>query len=349
MTKASNNPYRGLPRRNFWKNGAAAWTPFDVPEIYTKRFDIRPRDAIAAAGSCFAQHVAKRLKGSGYRYLDMDPPPFNMAPADHGRFGYNLYSARYGNIYTARQLLQLAQRAYGEFTPLDPYWEKGGRFYDPFRPTIEPDGFGSLEEFRAALDHHLETVRSLLEATDIFVFTLGLTEAWIDQRDGSVYPVAPGTAAGTYSPEHHVFHNFTASEVVEDLRAFMAIARRAKPSMRFLLTVSPVPLVATATDQHVLSATVYSKSVLRAAAGEVYQTDNGVDYFPSYEIITGIPSRGMFFEADQRNVHSRGVDVAMAHFFSQHPPVGPANTQSGSFVVETDVVCDEVLLEGASE
>lgn len=347
--KPSNNPYRGLPKRNFWKNGAAVWSPFDIPEIYTKRFVIHPHDAIAAAGSCFAQHVAKRLKGSGYRYLDMDPPPFNMAPADFGRFGYDLYSARYGNIYTARQLLQLARRAYGEFTPLETCWEKDGRFYDPFRPTIEPNGFASMDEFQAALEHHLGTVRKLLEATDVFVFTLGLTEAWIDRRDGSVFPVAPGTAAGTFDPEIHTFHNFTTSEVVADVRAFMDIARRAKPSMRFLLTVSPVPLVATATDQHVLSATVYSKSVLRAAAGEIYQTDSGVDYFPSYEIITGIPARSMFFEPDQRNVHSRGVDVAMAHFFSQHPPLGGATVQSNSFVIETDVVCDEIVLEGAAD
>jgi hypothetical protein len=25
-------------------------------------------------------------------------------------------------------------------------WEKDGRFYDPFRPNIEPDGFASAEE-----------------------------------------------------------------------------------------------------------------------------------------------------------------------------------------------------------
>ena len=38
-------------------------------------------------------------------------------------------------------------------------------------------------------------------------------------------------------------------------------------NMRFILTVSPVPLVATAGSEHVLAATLYSKSVLRAVAG----------------------------------------------------------------------------------
>ena len=40
------------------------------------------------------------------------------------------------------------------------------------------------------------------------------------------------------------------------------------PKARLVLTVSPVPLAATASGSHVLPATIYSKSVLRAAAQE---------------------------------------------------------------------------------
>ena len=36
-----------------------------------------------------------------------------------------------------------------------------------------------------------------------------------------------------------------------------------------IISVSPVPLIATATNQHALVANTYSKSVLRAAAGEL--------------------------------------------------------------------------------
>ena len=42
---------------------------------------------------------------------------------------------------------------------------------------------------------------------------------------------------------------------------------RRTPKLRILLTVSPVPLTATAGDDHVLLATTYSKSVLRAGRG----------------------------------------------------------------------------------
>ena len=57
-----------------------------------------------------------------------------------------MYSARYGNIYTVRQLLQLAQEVAGEWTPKNYIWEKNGKFYDALRPAVELEGLDSPEE-----------------------------------------------------------------------------------------------------------------------------------------------------------------------------------------------------------
>ena len=57
-----------------------------------------------------------------------------------------MYSARYGNIYTVRQLLQLAQEVAGEWNPENYIWEKDGKFYDALRPAVEPEGLNSPEE-----------------------------------------------------------------------------------------------------------------------------------------------------------------------------------------------------------
>ena len=343
----ADHPYKHLPERSFWRQSVANKSPFDLQALYVKKFDIGSSDRIAAAGSCFAQHIARKLRAAGYNYLDCDPRPFNMSDEAAAKFGYDLYSARFGNVYTARQLLQLGQRALGGFKPLADSWEQGGRYFDPFRPTIEPDGFESAAEFQAAQKHHLHTVVQMLQQADVFIFTLGLTEAWRDRRDGAVYPVAPGTAAGRFDPQIHEFHNFTHAEILADLRAFIQLARKLKPEMRFIFTVSPVPLVATASDHHVLVATTYSKSVLRAVAGELADTDPGIDYFPSYEVITGQPSRSMFYDPDLRSVNPAGVEVVMKHFFHQHRPLTDAapNPQTSTFVNEADVVCDEMVLE----
>ncbi|WP_428660504.1 GSCFA domain-containing protein [Reyranella sp.] len=53
--------------------------------------------------------------------------------------------------------------------------------------------------------------------------------------------------------------------------------KRRRPGVRFLLTVSPVPLKASASQNHVLAATTYSKSVLRAVAGQLADTYDDVD------------------------------------------------------------------------
>ena len=118
--------------------------------------------------------------------------------------------------------------------------------------------------------------------------------------------------------------------------------------MRILLTVSPVPLTATASTQHVLAATVYSKSVLRAAAGELYSLHQDVDYFPSYEIVASPFLRTKFFEKNMRSVSKRGVDLVMHHFFAAHElEAAPqrAPQQVAIDVPEDDPVCEDALLE----
>jgi hypothetical protein len=81
-----------------------------------------------------------------------------------------------------------------------------------------------------------------------------------------------------------------------------------------------VPLAATALDQHVLTATTYSKSVLRVAAG-MLAADPAIQYFPSYEVITGAFSRGAYFAPDLRSVTPDGVDHVM-RLFQRHMTEG---------------------------
>ena len=164
-----------------------------------------------------------------------------------------------------------------------------------------------------------------------------------DRRTKSL---APGTVAGEYDPQKHVFRNLRYGEVMADMTEFWSALRAVNPSARMLLTVSPVPLAATATDNHVMVATSYSKSVLRAVAGDLVAELDGVSYFPSYEIISSHPARGMYFEPDLRNVSQYGVDYVMSHFFS-----GPMATEFAQGEAEPEpaeeleLICDESKLD----
>ena len=356
-------PYSDLLPRSFWRSGVAACSPYQWRDLYARRFEITAQTPIAAAGSCFAQHIGRRLRQQGFYYLDLEPPPPSLPAARRPEFGYDLFSARCGNVYTARQLLQLARRAFHRFEPEDQIWEQQGRFYDPFRPSIEPDGFASEKELTVLRDQvHLPAVRTMLRSCQVFIFTMGLTEAWVSKADGAVYPVCPGVVAGQFDPSRHEFRNFGFTETYADMCAFIELVRARNPGAKFLLTVSPVPLTATASDQHVLVATSYSKSVLRAVAGALYETYDFVDYFPSYEIVTAHAMRGMLYAPNLRSVTAEGVDHVMSHFFAQHPPPerDPASASAGSatssdaleavreasrYARELAEVCDEERLD----
>lgn len=345
---APRHPYRQLDRRSHWRSISESDHPLDIGEWYKRKFELTDL-RIGAAGSCFAQHIGRQLRDKGFRYVDVEPAPNLLRPERHAAYGYGIYSARYGNIYTTRQLLQLLLRATGEFEPLEQVWEREGGFVDPFRPTLEPEPMSRLEVNELRADH-LARVRKLFRSVDVFVFTLGLTEAWVDARDGAVYPVAPGVSGGSYDPKIHQFVNFDATQVRADLVAVLERARGLNPAMRFILTVSPVPLMATASGQHVAVATMYSKSVLRAVAGAVAEEFEYVDYFPSYEIIASPVMRGQFYNRDMRSVNKAGVEHVMKQFFSQHAPPGDGtSTDEQAASEQEDAVCDEELLSTFGE
>lgn len=346
------HPYAELPPRAFWKTAVAQADRSLFPGLVAPRFPILPDTRVATAGSCFAQHIARALRGAGCLVLDAEAPPEAMAPDVAERFGYGLFSGRYGNIYTARQLRQLLDEIAAGAGP-DPLcvWRRGAGFVDAFRPTVEPEGLADPAEVLLHRDYHLERTAQMLRQADVLVFTLGLTETWADRAGGRVFPVCPGVAGGAFDPSRHAFCNFTTAEVVDDLHAVRAALHRFNPGMRLLLTVSPVPLTATASGEHVMVATVRSKSVLRAAAAEFVAAVPDADYFPSYEIITQPASGGPWFTPDMRQVSAAGVEKVMAIFLAAHglsgraaPPV--AGPQDGADEGEADdVVCDELLLQ----
>jgi hypothetical protein len=287
---------------------------------------------VATAGSCFAQHIARYLQKSGFNYYVAEPGHPVLPESIRRANSYGLFSARYGNIYTARQLLQLFERAYGLFKPVDDCWKLADDvFIDPFRPTAQPGGFISEAEMRIDREQHLACVRRMFETLDVFIFTLGLTECWASRGDGAVFPVCPGVHGGEFNKARHVFVNETVDDVFAEMATFLVYLARVNPKAEVILTVSPVPLAATARrDQHVLAATTYSKAVLRVAADMIAARNPHVHYFPSYEIITAPFSRGAYYAEDLRNVIEDGVSHVMGLFMKHAMSEEPAGDSPGS-------------------
>ncbi|MFD2173082.1 GSCFA domain-containing protein [Rhodobacter lacus] len=358
---SGDNPYKHIAPRGFWRSAVAEPGLFGLSDLWQSCWEL-PKDAIFATfGSCFAQHISRALLARKMNWLDAEPAPGRTPLALAREFNYGIFSARTGNIYTAAQLLLWAKLASGALAPeaIELWSDEKGRVHDLLRPKIEAEGFASEAEARASIASTARAFKRCITEADVFVFTLGLTEGWINTRSGQSYSICPGTGVGHFDPELHVFKNYTYPEIRRDAELAFEIMRALNPDLKILLTVSPVPLVATASGDHVMVATQYSKSVLRAVAGDLARAESWIDYFPSYEIIAAPPSRATFFEPNMRSVAPQGVDFVMGHFFGglklTLPPHGRAGADSAAREAEDqksaqeELVCEEMILERFNE
>lgn len=349
----TRSPYSDLPIRAFWRGGVAGTSPFP-PDIYRPKFSVTKETRVFTAGSCFAQHVGAAMKEAGINVIDAEPARRGLPPETAKRFGYGVYSARFGNIYTVKQFRQLVEEM-GGATPALPVWEKDARFWDAQRPGVEPDGLASealVMEMRA---QHLAALARALKEADVIVFTLGLTEAWEHTATGTVYPTAPGTIAGSYDPDILRFVNYGVADILDDFSALEEALASINPDLKWLLTVSPVPLAATASDQHVLPATARSKAVLRVVCDMLAESSERIDYFPSYELVTSPAHPRSVFADDLRSVRPEIVAQIMQTFLSAHGLAPADNGEEASPEAEErlaqnadpegEAICEDILLD----
>lgn len=356
----SQHPYKTLPDKAFWRKSVSSPNFSSVDPVGEFDLKITPKTKVATAGSCFAQHIARHLQQTGFHYYVAEKGHPLVPDKILKENNYGTFSARYGNLYTARQLLQLFKRAYNLFAPKEPVWtHDDGSYRDPFRPNVQPGGFISKQEVILDRQQHFNSVRTMFESLDVFVFTLGLTECWRSKTDGAVLPLCPGVEGGEFSNDKYEFYNQTMSDVVSDMSEFIELLSKVNSSAQLILTVSPVPLMATAVPKaHVLSATTYSKSVLRVAAETLTLEHSNVHYFPSYEIITGAFNRGCYFANDLRNVLEDGVTHVMGLFLKHAASIDAEHKPDKSQQLEDvkddfaeraqlliDVECEEELLD----
>lgn len=343
------NPYSDLPSKAFWKQAVASKSMFDITDLWQPKFDINKNHKVSTFGSCFAQHIGRSLKSRGFNWFITEKGPEHCSPDLLKAYNYGIFTARTGNIYTTSLLKQWCEWALGKRSVPEEYWLKDGRYIDPFRPRIETEGFLSLDEMRRSQQETINCFRKSIVESNILVFTMGLTESWLNKLQGFEYPMCPGTVGGQFSESSHGFYNQDFAKVRENLLKSLELMKEVNPNLNVILTVSPVPLTATNSGKHVAVATMASKSILRAVAEDVSSANEFVDYFPSYEIINSPIFKGCFFEPNQRNVNPYGVNFVMDNFFksiqtgakSEVEVVPPSEE---NWFIENDEHCEEAVL-----
>lgn len=243
---------------------------------------IRKNHQITAFGSCFAGHVSRYLHERQYKV--------NAHQWDHNQS--DLIRIDEIMVHTP------ALRAQFEWAFND---KELGQIF-----------IGGVEE-KAKTYHGIEDTKKLITSSDVYIITLGLTEAWYDlEQQQYLWKFVPHRRMDA---KRFVSKSVPFQENLDNIDAIYRLIKSRRPGSTVIFTLSPIPLLGTYSGKGTVPANAFSKATLRAAIGEFMQThadDRNLFYFPSYEIVTSyIPDP---WEADNRHVTAGTVQQIMQIF-----------------------------------
>ena len=305
-------------------NPTAVWWP--NPERYPDQYlegllpyarqlgVISKETAIGSAGSCFAAKISANLQARGFNYIVTEPE--NLPGRSDGVFTAEAKlgdpprsSANWGILFNTPSFRQIAEHAFGEREPQkllipvtkrQPSGEIIGSYVDPYREGIY---FESVEAYEANYPVHIEASRQAFLRSEYFVVTLGLNECWEYLPDRSVIARNPRELNIRPLLRPRVL---SVDENIDNIQRLFDVVRAHNPNFKLIVSVSPVPFLATwqGNDQHVVTANTHSKAVLRVAAEELARRNDGIFYFPSYEMVTVCTANPWLSMAEQKGTTS---------------------------------------------
>jgi hypothetical protein len=273
----------------------------NVPKLITKN------TPISSMGSCFATNIGRFFIENGYNYLIKESLKQN--PNRKGLNPYIAASARWDFVYNSAVMRQIIQYTFtNTWDPIVRWWNIHPNILtDPYRRgTAYP-----LKNADALFNIHRKASFEAISECDVFIITLGLTELWRDIRDKMVYYRVPHISI--YDEKIHEFYIQTVDDILYDLDYIYTTIKNNNVSLKFIITVSPVPFNASFRKElDVISANMISKSKLRVAVDEFVSAYKDVYYFPSYEIVLmGILDP---FVSDGRHIKPEAVEQIMKIF-----------------------------------
>lgn len=297
------------------------------------KFKLASSDSIFTMGSCFARNVEHALVERGLRVLPetfdfplelLAPKPAELARASlNAPLHYRVIVRAVLNKYSPLSMLNEFQRVLEPERFAAP--QKGliqvdeDRWFDPQAKDTGMHGLKDSLLVRMLIEKATQDVR---QASAVFL-TLGLTETWLDSETGTVLNFAPPPLLIKKWPSRFRFFNATYADVLDSLEGlYELITRKVRLDMKFVVTVSPVPLNATFTANDVITANTYSKSTLRAAADVFCARHANADYFPSYEMVMSTHP-DMAWRPDRIHVAQDVVDFVIGRFMAAYVVADP--------------------------
>lgn len=253
-------------------------TEVDIPQLESKLGYRRP---FMMMGSCFATNIGQKL-------VRLKMPVM-----------VNPFGVIYNPLSVAQSIHALAAPSHLEASDL---FEQNGIWcsYSHHSAFSGPDRDDCLSKINQTID----VGAIMLRDSSHLIITLGTSWAYRLKDTGNTVANCHKTPSSAFD---RVFVG--CGQVVELLGTAIEAARRLNPSLKIVLTVSPI--------RHVKDGLVEnqrSKSNLLVACHELAERVDGVSYFPSYEIMMDELRDYRFYAEDMVHPSAQAVDIIFKRF-----------------------------------
>lgn len=255
------------------------------PNVKPKfKLDFLTGSPVFTIGSCFARNIEEALVSLG---ISLPTKKF-IAPKSEWPARPNGLLNEYNPGSISQKIIMTLE---GKHSPVETIFPHKDQYYDLLLCG------GAAVTYDRSIERRKEIfdVYSNLLLSEIVIITLGFIEVWFDQETNCYLNRKPIFEA--QNRNRFIFRRldvFDAMPLLE--KALEALTSLGK---YIILTLSPVPLAATFTNQDCVIANEFSKSVLKVCIERLCRKFNNVDYFPSYEIVRSVGLSG--YEKD--NIH----------------------------------------------
>lgn len=310
------------PQEVFWPDPTrpAGWDIKTTLPFSKHKDIINKKTRLISFGSCFASEIGRRLLSRGYNYVFTQKTlPLGVIDNLSSRDSAPNFSAYYGILFNSLSLDYIVKRASSDpslprillqWQPDRPSDDRSGLYVDPFREGI---CFTSREAYEHEYPIHTEALYQALSTADVIIWTFGLSEAWI--LDESDLPVSCGIQNYVKLISRPLFINEQGH--FDAFSRFRTYVKSINGKAHFIVSVSPIPLNASFSCMHIISANALSKAQCMIAAHRCAETYNDTYYLPSFEYVTDcLPDP---WAPDRRHVSDSTVDKVIdlfLHLFS---------------------------------
>ena len=325
---------RGAARNanSMWPSAVEAGDPYRVgganfrPTLSPK-FKIERGASVFAIGSCFAENVQFALDQLEFEVLRLSNKATHpkmsewFVPSEFHETGH-VYAEPFFHRYNLPSMAQEIGRLLGLDDRLDGSEQiievREGEYRDfHYHEHYHLPSQDSAVARRAFVKSSLDRISDV----SLLILTMGVTEAWLDKATSLYLNTTPPWAAVSHEPDRYLFQVLDWPALMRCGRRIVETVTSVTPSIKILLTVSPIPLDRTFTPDHVALATMQSKSTLVSVANHLKAEFANVDYFPSFEMAM-LSDRKFVWTEDGRHVRTDFVQGVMGHFadcYSREP------------------------------